>query len=403
MNDIEAQLRFVRGLLRLAWFALGVWLLVWLGMKNLPPSGRLSASARTAQASGFIEGFTPLDRAVPTQEAGAWYSDVIDEPVYFHLAAPRLYDTMRVSLRYKEEGQPYLAIGARTDPNAWAFELQPIDLPMLDASGWAARQDGELRVYERKATARSAAEILDGAVDHTAVVGVDPVRWGLKLPPLKKEKPIETTVSYPGARRMYVYVQKGPFEMTLGLKGPDSAEAKVSLVRRGQTLLTRTHEGDGAVELTLTGAEPGLYRVDLDAPSAVTLVGVQTPHQRVAFLDTENEHLHLPEGAAAFEPEFPILTWQTDLATAPYDNVVARYAPPTVDADGWRTAEAEFDLRGVSVADGQVQMVLSAPALNGGAMPAGRQGKIRIDRVDVEYDRPAFDAGKLLDLFKLKL
>jgi len=392
----DGQLLFLRGVLRFAWFALSVWLLLWLAWKNLPPSGRLSATGRTGEPSGFFGGFTPLDRAVPVQEGGLWYSDLVDEPVYFNLAAPRFFDTMRVRLRYKEEGQPYLAIGARTDPTAWAFDLKPIDLPMLDASGWSARQDGAFRIYERKPTARTAAEILDGAVDHTAVVGADPVRWGLKLPALKKEQPLEAVMSYPGSRKLYVYVQKGPFEMTLGLRGPEEASATVRLVREDRTLLTRSHAGDGAVELALTGAEPGLYRVDIDAPDAVSLVGVQTPHQRVAFLDTEGEHLHAPDGAAAFEPEFPVVTWETDLAKAPYDTVVARYAPPTTDADGWRTAEAVFDLRGLSASGGQVQMVFSAPAIR------KLGGKIRVDRVEVEYARPPIDFGRLLDLIKLK-
>lgn len=397
MKNADGQLLFLRGLLRVVWFALAAWLLLWLAWRNLPPSGRLSAVGRTGEPSGFFGGFTPLDRAVPTLSAGVWYTDVVDEPVYFHLAAPRLFDTMRVRLRYKEEGQPYLAIGARTDPQAWAFDLKPIDLPMLDQSGWAARQDGEERIYERKPTMRTAADILNGSADHTAVVGLDPVRWGLRLPSLKKEQPVDTVVSYAGSRKMYVYAQKGPFEMTLGLRGSEKAVAHIALVQGGKTLLSRTHAGDGAVELTLSGAQPGLYRVDLDAPDSVTLVGVQTPHQRLAFVDTEGAHLKFPDGASEFEPEFPIVTWETDLAKAPYDAIVARYAPPSVDAEGWRTAEAAFDLHGLSSADGLVQMVLSAPAIK----KVG--GKIRVDRVEVEYGRPPIEAGKLFDPFKLQL
>jgi hypothetical protein len=397
MRDADGQLVFLRGFLRVAWFALAACLLGWLAWKNLPPSGRLTAVGRTAEPSGFFGGFTPLDRAVPTQDGGAWYSDIAAEPVYFNVAAPRLYDTMRVKLRYKEEGQPYVALGVRTDPKAWAFDLRPIDLPMLDASGWSARQAGEMRIYERRATARTAQDILEATADHTAVIAVDPVRWGLKLPPLKREHPVEAVTSYAGSRKIYVYAQNAPFEMTLGLKGPDEVAAKVSLVRDGKTLLTRTHEGDGAVELTLSGAEPGLYRVDVDAPDSVTLVGLRTPHQRVAFVDTDGVHLKAPAGAADFEPEFPVVTWQTDLAKAPYDTIVARYRPPTVEADGWRTAEAEFDLGEVSISSGQAQMLLSLPALKAVG------GKLRVDRVDLEYARPPFEASKLLDLFKLQL
>ncbi len=394
MNRPDGQLLFLRGLLRLAWFTISACLLGWLAWNNLPPSGRLVVVGRTAEPSGFFGGFTPLDRAVPTRADDAWFSDVVSEPVYFNLATPRFFDTMRVRVRYQGD-QPYLALGARTDRQAWAFDLKPIDLPMLDRSGWPARQDGPLRVYERTASGRSAADILSGSSDRAAVIGIDPVRWGLRLPPLKKEQPIEASVSYPGARKMYVYAQGGPFELSLGLRGPAKAAAKVSLVRDGETLLSRTHAGDGTVDLTLSGARPGLYRVDLEAPGTVTLVGIRTPHQRIALLDTEGEHLHLPPGAAPFGPEFPVVTWEADLSKAPYDAIVARYLPPKEDG-GWRVAEAAFDLHGVPSSDGRVQMVLSAPAMR----KIG--GKIRIDRVEVEYERPPIRFDWLSDLFKKK-
>lgn len=397
MNNAMPQLRFLRGLLRTAWFALGVGTLVWIFWKNFPPSGSLAAVSRTAQASGFIGGFTPLDRAVPTQEADVWYSDVVDEPVYFQLAAPRLYDAMRVRLRYRQQGQPYLALGARTDLKDWRFDLKPFDLPMLDASGWAARQDGPLRVYERKATTRAAGEILGSDAARVAVLGIDPVRWGLRLPALKKEDPVEAVTSYPGPRLIYVYVQSGDLDVQLGLRGPEDAEATVALTREGKTLLTRTHRGDGAVELALSGAVPGLYRVELSAPETVTLVGLRSRHARVMIVDADGEHLHAPEGAVAFEPEFPVVTWETDLKKAPYDAIVAAYVPPTVDAEGWKTATVEFPLHGLAVSQGQVQMVFSAPAIKAVG------GKVRIDEVGVEYVRPPFDPRDLPELFKLKL
>ena len=89
------------------------------------------------------------------------------------------------------------------------------------------------------------------------------------------------------------------------------------------------------------------------------------------------------------------MTWEADLSKAPYDAIVARYLPPKEDG-GWRVAEAAFDLHGVPSSDGRVQMVLSAPAMR----KIG--GKIRIDRVEVEYERPPIRFDWLSDLFKKK-
>jgi len=396
MNNAVTQLQFVRNFLRLAWFAGGAGLLFLIVARNLPPSGILAASARTGEPSGFVDGFTPLDRARPTRDGELWYSDIVHEPVYFHVAAPRLYDAARVTLRYRNQGQPYLALGARTDLDAWSFDLKPIDLPLLDASGWASRQDGDLRVYERKATTRSAEEILGQAAGGVAVLAIDPARWGLRLPKAG-EKPFETSLELAGPRSVYVYVQEAPFEVSLGFRGPADAEGKVVLERDGRILLQRRIAGDGAVDLSLSGAEPGLYRIVVAAPESMTLTGLRSRHDRVALVDADGEHLKFPAGATRFDPEFPIFTWETDLAKSPYDAVVARYTPPSVDADGWRTASATFDLRGVASSQGRVQMILSAPKIR------DRGAKIRVDRVDVEYARPPFDPKRLLDLFKLDL
>lgn len=405
MNNAVTQLQFVRNFLRLAWFAGGAVLLFLIAARNLPPSGVLAASARTGEPSGFVDGFTPLDRARPTQDGGLWYSDIVHEPVYFHVAAPRLYDTARVTLRYRNEGQPYLALGARTDLDAWSFGLVPIDLPMLDESGWASRQDGDLRVYERKATTRSAEEILGQSAGGVAVLAIDPARWGLRLPKAG-EKPFETSLELVGPRSIYVYVQEAPFELSLGFRGPADAEGKVVLERDGKILLQRRIAGDGAVDLALSGIEPGLYRVVIAAPESVTLSGLRSRHDRVALVDPPSpggsggagaERFLFPPGSTRYEPEFPVFTWEADPATSPYDAIVARYAPPSIDADGWRTASASFDLRSVASSQGRVQMIVSAPKIR------DRGAKIRVDRVDVEYVRPPFDPKKLLDLFKLDL
>lgn len=394
MNDAVGQLRFVRNVLRVAWFLAAAGILAMVVARNLPLSGELSASVRTAQPSGFVGGFTPLDRARPVQEGDVWYSDVVAEPVYFHVAAPRLYGDATVTLRYRNLGQPYLALGARTDPKAWSFDLRPIDLPMLDeAAGWTARQDGALRIYERRATSRSAAEILASPTGRTAVLGVDPAKWGMRLPKVS-EKPVEASLALEGTRRLYVYVQDGALDVSLGFRGPADAEARVTLKKGEKTLLSRARRSDGAVDLALTGAEPGLYRIDVDAPPSMSLVGLRSRHARLML--SSDGGLEAPPGATAFEPEFPIFTWEADPATAPYDAIVADYRPPETDAEGWRTASTTFRLRDLAAAQGRVQLILSAPGIR------ARGATVRIDRVDVRYADPVFSLTKALELLKPK-
>ena len=394
-SDVTEWL-LLRRAFRLAGFVLAAGLIGWIVWRNLPSDGMVTASAHTAEANGFIGGFTPLDRAKPVQENGAWYSDVVSEPVYFHLAAPRLYGTMRVRLRYQEEGQPLIGLGARTSLDAWQFDVKPIDAPFLEMSGWPARQDGALRVYERKPTARTAEDLL-ASNDRVAVFGLEGARWGLRLPPLRNERPMEAALDEKGPRRLYVYVQDGPLDVSLGLRGASGSTARVTLVRDDKAVLTRQLEGDGSVQLLLSGAKPGLYRIDLDAPETVSLIGLVSRHSRLVLIDTAGSHVYAPPGAVPFEPEFPVVTWETDLRNTPYDAVVARYQPPSVDAEGWRSAEAVFDLSAVAASRGRMQMVLSLPAVK----KVG--GKVRIDRVEVTYMHPRLAPKKLFEFLKARL
>lgn len=393
MNEVLTQMMFVRNFLRSVWFVAGVALSFFIVARNLPASGILTASARTAQPSGFIGGFTPLDRARPIEDGGLWYSDIVNEPVYFHVAAPSLYGTARVELRYKNHGQPYLALGARTDLDAWSFDLKPIDLPALDESGWKARQDGDLRIYEKKPTVRSAQDILGSSSGRVAVLAVDPARWGLRLPS-GKETSFESTLSLPGSRSLYVYVQEGPLDVSLGFRGPASATARIDVRRGDETLMSRTRQADGTVDLTLTGAVPGLYRVDIVAPDAMFLSGIRSRHARVALIEAEGARLRFPPGSTRFDPEFPIYTWETDLSTAQYDAIVARYSPPSIDSDGWRTASATFSLKDLAVSNGRVQMLVSAPKIRD--LGAG----VRVDSVGVDYVDPVFEVNKMFSFLK---
>jgi hypothetical protein len=388
------QAQFVRRLLQLLWFVLGAWLLGWVIFRNFPPDGSLTARVRAAQSSGFIGGVTPTDRAEVFRRDGQAYTRVSGEPAYFRLAKLPFAPTAKVRLRFRNSSQPVFELGGRISLDAWAFDLRPLDVPLLDGLGWSARQDGSYRIYERKPTDRTAEEILQGSGTRVAVFHAAPERWGLRLGAVRGPE-AETGPLPEGVRRLYVIPSGHKLEVALEFRRAPAAaggSAEVRLARSGETLLTRRTTGE-AVDLALSGAEDGPYLIEI-AADGLDLASARTRGPKLVWTDPKTGLLRAPTKGAFFEAEFPTVTWETDLRAAPYDVIVAGYRPPKDDGGGWKIAEAEFDLAGLAADRGDIQMVLSLPALK----KAG--GDVEIDWIEVEYRREPLTPGTFAGLFK---
>lgn len=388
------QAAFVRNALRLLWAVLGAGLVCWVTARNLPADGRLIIRARAGQPSGFAGGLTPTDRARVVGEPGAFLTEVVSEPAYFHLARPRLYPKVKVRLRFRNEGQPLIELGGRTSLRAWDFALKPLDAPMLDGLGWPARQDGPYRLYERKATPRSAAEVLDSPDARVGVYHADPVRWGLRLPAPKTSKPVEVKERLPGSRVLYTYVHRAPFGLTLDIESAADAIARVRVLHGGETIMTRELKGSGTMDLAVTNAKIGLYRVEVSMPPESSLTRVRSDQPRLVFADTAGERFKAFSPDTAFVPEHHVVTWESDIKRLGLEAIVAAYRPPEIDAEGWKVAEAEFDLAALAPERGRIQMVLSLPAIRA----AG--GRALVEWIEAEYVRPPWSLSSALGLFR---
>ncbi len=366
------QLVFLRQFLRVAWIVLGAALVIWVVGKNLPISGRLTVRMPAGEPSGFIGGLTPGDRVTIADENGRRYFSLTDEPAYFRLAAPRFFRQAVVRLHYRHDGEPLIELGARTSRERWQFDLRPVDAAILDGLGWTARQDGRYRVYEKKPTGRTAGEILRAAdARKTAVYHLDPVRWGMTMPAAAdRGAELICQPSTVNCQKLYIYVVRPPFQASVDIVGT----ATVKLMKDGETILTRT-AADETVELAVTNAKPGLYRLEIDAAEG----GASRVRTSNAVLAAAGE---TPKPPLFFQPEFPSINAETRIEEAGYDTIVAGYAPPSADADGWKTSEAEFDLGALATEGGGAQMIVSVPGIKTVKRP------VLIDWIEVEYRRP---------------
>ncbi len=311
MND----LMFLRKALAVLWIGLGMALTGWIVFSNVPPSGLLKESATAGALSAFIGIPRPVERVKIVASAAEPYYEVLGEPLYFQLAAPRFFPRAKVRLEFQNSGQPVIELGARSSADQWRFDLHPIDAPVLDNLGWSARQDGDLLVYERTPTSRSAGDILaSGSAARTAVYHLDPVRWGFRIGEASGP-PTEIGRVLRGSHQFYVYLDRGPFDLSLSFRDLRSDRAKfppasVRVIKEGGTILSRQSSGED-VDLHVTNAMPGVYRVEIDADNDVLINGIRTPMSKLVFI----KHLRLYDGGESVPLDAAVAAGAISMAT----------------------------------------------------------------------------------------
>jgi hypothetical protein len=379
------ELLLTRKLLRALWAALGLGLVAWIGLRNLPLDGTLKTSALPAEASPFIGVLRPDDR-VKVRRGGETVYEVFREPAYFSLNVPRFFRKARLRFEFMNADQPIFEAGARTDLAAWSFDLQPVEALVLDRLGWSSRVDEGYRIYEKRQTVRSVAEILsEGDPRKTAVYHLDPVRWGLRIPTaLDKGASLDCRTT-DGCPKSYVYIAHPPFQAAVEAKG----RVTVKLMKDGEVILTR-EAADETVDLIVTNAAPGLYRIE--ATPASEGAAVQAVRTRGAFA--------APAGGpypAGFDPEFPPVNAEVKPEASGFETIVARYQPPETVAGGWKTAEAVFDVGTMAKRGTEAQILVSVPGLKDGGSP------VLIRRISATFEREPLSFGSLFTAVRKRL
>jgi len=110
-------------------------LLLWLFWMNLVPSGELDLSYRAGDPASPVSEFHPEQRLIDLPEDGDAQRLYID-PVYFDVKVPREFDTVTATLRWRNESQPIIELGARSVRGAWGFVMKPLQNKIIDGLQW---------------------------------------------------------------------------------------------------------------------------------------------------------------------------------------------------------------------------------------------------------------------------
>ncbi|OGL79103.1 hypothetical protein A3E39_02560 [Candidatus Uhrbacteria bacterium RIFCSPHIGHO2_12_FULL_60_25] len=273
-------------------WALAIAALAWLVVQRFPPSGTVVFDVPFDGTSAWIDPFLPAERTTrPGLQADEGWSGqrVVQDPVYTSARLPGVYDEVDLEIEFRPIRQPIIEIGLLRDPESLSFEFQPIWYAPLEREGWRGVGEGTRRGYVRSSAGASVLASSDYqklAVWHasaTSYVARDP-----------SGPPSKVAVSLRGSHDFWAVPAGNDVSFTFEIqdvnraKGPDTV---VFRVYRGDEELTREAVGIGGSRdtamgpvvtknVTVTGAQPGAYRIQFSADDDVFIRSIETASQR---------------------------------------------------------------------------------------------------------------------------
>lgn len=298
------------------WFSIGIRIIATLfvtgiilavGLRATVPSGRLRSESGFLSPTPLLSILKPTERvAGPTGPDAQKATGVtmVASPVYMDLAAPDEFDRVIVSLRYRNEGQPVVEIGALGSSLDNTFLMRPAENRLIDALPWPRVSSGTLTLLQRETDYVSVDAFLEHppAPERIATYRAE-AEAPYRLPGYVPSSAVTSTdVSLRGSHRMLVYVERETLQLTFSVQdmnrhaGADPVTVSVYRAGDSERTLARTvladdgdvaddqrSEGLRTVAVTLTDPAPGAYRVDLTASDDVFIRSIRTPQQKLVF------------------------------------------------------------------------------------------------------------------------
>lgn len=97
--------------------------------------GTLRFSTDFSDESAFIDPWRPLGRAMDREKnlrTGDTVQRIVGEPVYMDVSVPRSFDSVDVTMEYKNSGHPLVEFGLITSTEPYAVRLQPFQSTLID-------------------------------------------------------------------------------------------------------------------------------------------------------------------------------------------------------------------------------------------------------------------------------
>jgi hypothetical protein len=118
---------------------ISIAILIWLFWQNLVPTGILVLNYSKGSAVSPITDLHPEKRIIELSQDDDNQRFYVD-PVYFDAKVPREFDTVTVDVKWQNQSQPILELGARKVRGAWGFVLKPLQNKIIDQLDWPCQR-----------------------------------------------------------------------------------------------------------------------------------------------------------------------------------------------------------------------------------------------------------------------
>ncbi|MFH2063379.1 MAG: hypothetical protein ABIJ46_04500 [bacterium] len=265
------------------------------------PDGYLTVTTDLKSPSAFVSEPKPSNRL--DLESGPPFR-LLDDPLYLDLRPPSEFRTVTVRVEYLNRGQSSVEIGALANRLDGQFELRPVESRLVEALNWSRLSSGRLVLLQRNRRYSTLDEFLSSPPPPERVatcrVGLDwPYRPDGYVP---LDEPKVRRVSLRGHHRLLTYTagemlsfsfvvqdmnrQDGADPVTLSVyrEGSETAVARTVLQDDGNTSDDQRSSALRTVAVSVSGPEPGLYRVEFTAPDDVFIRELTSRQPKFVFL-----------------------------------------------------------------------------------------------------------------------
>jgi len=122
--------------------------------QNFVLGGKMVLNKNFCEESRFISDLYPPERVEPIEkENGKCFQTFFNEPVYFKVKIPKIFNKAKIKIIYQNENQPLVQLGIlkkRNETTDWSFQLKLIENKIFDNLEWYKIKKEGVILWQKK-------------------------------------------------------------------------------------------------------------------------------------------------------------------------------------------------------------------------------------------------------------
>jgi hypothetical protein len=284
-------------------WSLFVCILAFFFYHKIVPNGQISYFSDFSKKDYFISDITPADRIQAKKDNESL--EIIGEPVYFTLHAPRKFKQAILNLNFQANNIEELQAGVLNDKTIWRYDLKPVYNRTIEnlSNEWSAINENGLMLLEKDKNYKSLDQFLKNLPDKKEIAV-----YNYSLPNdyrVANYSATTTKITYPlilrGSYEFYVYIKNEPldfyFDFATLNKNKDEDNIQINIYHGDDSIGSYQLKDDkissdnGEVEglncFTLDKEQlaEGVYKIEVKANNDVITRKITTSQSKLSFIN----------------------------------------------------------------------------------------------------------------------